>query len=175
MSKKEIETDVVEEESALETLLKSPKKIFSNILSLIKFGFSVITVLITLFFSAINIILKVSKAGWSPSTYILTAAAGLYLLLLVFYYILLKLRLSGGNAKSFKEFIYYFKYFIKILKVAVPIILLFNLIGNPVYDFFVMFFSSISIFFGLISFIIATSRMVHRTKKHVNNYNKNKK
>ena len=161
-------------EDALTTFLESPKKTFKNIFSVIRFIFSAGTLLVTLLFSTLNITIKVINNGWSASTYILTAVAGLYIIVLVMYFILLKARLNGKNDKNLKEIIYYTKYFIKVLKVFVPILLLFTLIDNPVYDLFVIVFSMFSIFFGIISFIVATYMMVHRTKKTLNK-SKNKK
>lgn len=140
------------------------KKIF-NFWSVVRFIFSSVLVLIVFAFSVINLFFKVQNSGWVISTYILAAASGLYLLLVAFYYILLKARLSEKSDKKLLSFIDDYKYFIKLVKLAIPIILLFNLIGNPVYDFFVVFFSIISIITSFINFAIATALLIRKKKK----------
>lgn len=153
------------EEKENKSLFSGVKKQFSDLTSLIKFTFSVIFTLITFAFSVLSVIFKVIAKGWSPSTYILAGASLLYLVLIVFYYFLLKARLKDKEDKRIKANIDNFKYFIRIVKLAVPIILLFNLIGNPVYDFVMVFFSCFSILFSFISFIIATKLLINKKKK----------
>lgn len=136
-----------------------------NFVSALKFVFNTIVLLITVAFSLVNIFLKVTKKGWSISVSILVASVGLYLILELLHYILYKARLSGKDDKKLVSFIDNFKYFIKIIKLAVPIVLLFNLIGNPTYDIFVILFSIVSIIFSFISFYLATVLLINKKQK----------
>ena len=153
-------SDVTQDES----LFAKSKRATMNGWSRIKFFFSAIILLATFAFSLINVLFKIKLDGFTTPTIILSVATGMYLIVLLLYWILLKSRLKGKDDWKLKETVYYTKYLIRIIKVAVPVILLFNLLGKPWYDIIIIGFSSISITFGLISFFIATIKVVKRIK-----------
>ena len=153
-----------EENSILDIFISKPKKAFSNGVNIIKFLWSASLLLATFAFSVIGILFKIASNGFTIPVIILIVAASMYLVVLLLYYILLRARLKGKDDWVLKEAVYNTKYLIRVVKVIVPIILLFNLIGKPLYDIIVAGFSVISIVFGLISFVIATAKLAKRVK-----------
>lgn len=153
-----------EDNSILDMFITKPKKAFSNGINIIKFIWSASILLATLAFSLIGILFKILSSGFTIPVIILMVAASMYLVVLLLYYILLRARLKGKDDWAIKETVYNTKYLIKVIKVIVPIMLLFNLIGKPLYDIIVASFSVISIIFGLVSFIIATAKLTKRIK-----------
>ncbi|MCQ2772725.1 MAG: hypothetical protein MJ238_05590 [Bacilli bacterium] len=179
MKKEDVSVQEDEELELEESFFSKSKRAAMNGWNRLKFVFSAILLLATFTFSLIGLLFKVIKGGFTTSTIILAVATSMYLVVLLLYWILLKARLKGKDDWALKEAVYNTKYFIKIIKVAVPIILLFNLIGKPLYDYFVIFFSGFSIIFGLTSFAFATFKMVRRIKnrkirkeKHIKRNNK---
>ena len=179
MKKEENFTQEDEELELEESFFSKSKRAAMNGWNRLKFIFSALLLLATFSFSLIGLLFKVIKNGFTPSTIILAVATSMYLIVLLLYWILLKARLKGKDDWALKETVYNTKYFIKIIKVAVPIILLFNLIGKPLYDYFVIVFSGFSIIFGFASFIFATFKMVRRIKnrkiRKKKHYKKSKK
>lgn len=162
MKKKVIIIDNEEESGFLESLVAGPKKTLIDSWNKVKFVFSAAVLLATFSFSSLGVIFKVVKDGFTIPSIILTIATSMYLVVLLLYWILLKARLNGKDDWALKEAVYNTKYAIRVIKVLVPVLLLFNLIGHPVYDFVVAVFSGISILFGLISFALATSKLIKR-------------
>lgn len=140
-----------------------------------KFFWNVIVTIILIGISSFNIAFDAFKDGITTSTYILITATSVYLFIIILHFLLLKSRLQNKDEWKLKEAIYYTKYLISLIKFLVPIALIFNLIGHPIYDTVVFSFSIFSIFFGFIGFIIDTVKAIHRYKTREKRYNKHLK